>query len=85
MAVLLDPVIIANLFFCIVIVILSFWAFKKIKNIAILYIGAAFGLFGISHLAVIIGYESSETILIIIRGLAYVLVIIALIKAVYER
>lgn len=85
MAFLLDPVIIANLIFCIIIVILSIWAFKKIKYKAILYIGAGFGLFGIAHLAVLMGYGSSETILIIIRSLAYIIVIFALIKIIHEH
>ncbi len=80
-----EPITFANLIFCIVIVILSYWTFKKIKNIAILYIGAAFGLFGLSHLAVLLGYESSAIILIISRSFAYILVILALIKAAYRN
>jgi hypothetical protein len=76
-----DPVLIANLIFCIIIVILSYWAYKKIKNTSMLYIGAAFGLFGISHLAVLMGYDSSLMALIIVRSLGYIMVIIALLRA----
>ena len=44
-----------------------------------LYIGIAFGLFGISHLATLIGYRAMfETGLIWIRTLAYIIVSIAL-------
>jgi len=76
-------VLIANLIFCIIIVILSIWAYNKTKNPTKLYIGAAFGLFGIAHLAVLMGYESSLTALIVIRSLAYILVILSLIRAGY--
>jgi hypothetical protein len=46
-----------------------------------LYIGAAFGLFGISHLVNLIGLGAELTdLLIIIRTLGYLIVIFALYK-----
>lgn len=68
-----------NLVLCIVIVILGFLCFKKSGERLPAFIGAAFGLFGISHAATIAGIAASlELPLIIIRTLAYVLVIVAL-------
>ncbi|HEX3001922.1 MAG TPA: hypothetical protein VHN82_06100 [Methanoregula sp.] len=68
-----------NLVLCIAIVILGVLCFRKSGEQLPAFIGAAFGLFGISHAATIAGLASSlELPLIIIRTLAYVLVIIAL-------
>lgn len=68
-----------NLILCIAIVILGFLCFRKSGERLPAFIGAAFGLFGISHAATIAGLAASlELPLIIIRTLAYVLVIIAL-------
>lgn len=78
MAVVYDPVTIVNFFFCIIIVFLGYMGYKKMDNAFPLYIGVAFGLFGISHLAVILGYASSEAGLVIIRGFGYLIVIAAL-------
>jgi hypothetical protein len=78
MAVVYDPVTIINLLFCIIIVFLGYVGYKKLDNAFPLYIGVAFGLFGISHLAVILGYASSEAGLVLIRGFGYIIVIFAL-------
>ena len=68
-----------NLVLCIVIVVLGFLCFKKSGERLPAFIGAAFGLFGISHAATIAGLAASlELPLIVIRTLAYVLVIVAL-------
>jgi len=68
-----------NLLLCIVIVILGFLCFRKSGERLPAFIGAAFGLFGISHAATIAGLAASlELPLIVIRTLAYVLVIVAL-------
>ncbi len=79
MALVMDPVIILNLIFCIIIVILAVVGYMKTDNTIPLYIGVSFGLFGISHLATILGYSSSTTLLVIIRGLAYIVIIILLV------
>ena len=46
-----DPITFINLVLCIIIVILACLCFKKSRHNLPLYIGAAFGLFGISHAA----------------------------------
>lgn len=68
-----------NLLLCIAIVILGYLCYRKSGENLPLFIGAAFGLFGISHIATLAGLASAlELPLILIRTLAYVLVIVAL-------
>ena len=74
-----DPIYTVNLALCIIIFILGCWGYKKQKDTMPLYIGIAFGLFGISHLVTLFDMASSMTnVLIVIRVLAYLLVIFAL-------
>ena len=76
-----DPITAVNLVLCIIIVILGYWGYKKSKNSVPLYIGIAFGLFGLSHLATLLDLkETLESVLIVIRTLAYLTVIFALYK-----
>ena len=74
-----DPVITTNFVLCIVILILGIWAYAKKKGDAALYIGIAFGLFAVSHLMTLLGLAASLTVfLIVIRLIAYLLVVFAL-------
>jgi hypothetical protein len=74
-----DPVVFVNLVLCIVIVLLGLIIYRKSREKLPLYIATAFGLFGISHAATLAGLAPSLTIpLIVIRTLAYLLVIYAL-------
>lgn len=80
-----NPVYALNLVLCIIILILGFLGYRRNKNQVPLYISIAFGLFGISHLmALFRGEKNPESTLIIIRILAYLLVIVALYKAAFE-
>ena len=75
-----------NLILCIVILGLGIWAYTKKKGDVPLYIGIAFGLFAISHLITLIGLAAALNIfLIIIRLIAYLLVIFALYKIVAKK
>lgn len=68
-----------NFILCLIILGLGIWAYLKKKDDVPLYIAIAFGLFGVSHLMTILGIAGGlETILIIIRLAAYILVIVAL-------
>jgi hypothetical protein len=79
MAIMLDPVTIVNLILSLTILVLGITAYGKKKNSLALYIGAAFGLFALSHLLTLLGLAQSLTVfLIAIRTLAYVIVIFAL-------
>ena len=74
-----DPITFINLVLCIIIVILGYLCYMRGQESLPLYIGAAFGLFGVSHAATLAGLRILLTIpLIIVRTLAYLLVIIAL-------
>ena len=74
-----DPILFVNLVLCIVIVILGCLCFRRSGEMLPVFIGAAFGLFGISHAATLAGLKVPLTVpLIVIRTLAYVLVIVAL-------
>lgn len=74
-----DPITFINLVLCIVIVVLGTLCYAKSREKLPLFIGAAFGLFGVSHAATLAGLKVPLTIpLVIIRTLAYILVIIAL-------
>ncbi len=74
-----DPILFVNLVLCIIIVLLGLLCYRRNPEPLPLYIGAAFGLFGVSHAATLLGFKVPLTIpLIIIRTLAYLLVIYAL-------
>ncbi len=79
MAIEWDPILFVNLVLCIIIVGLAIRNYHKSREFFPLYIGAAFGLFGISHAATLLGFRVLLTTpLIIIRTLAYLLVVYAL-------
>jgi uncharacterized membrane protein (UPF0136 family) len=70
-----DPITIINLVLCVVILVFGLVGWRRTKKTAPLYIGIAFGLFGVSHLATILGLKAGEeTVLIVVRTAAYLLV-----------
>ncbi len=74
-----DPITLINLVFCIGIVVISVWWSRTSRSTTPLYIGFAFGLFGISHAAVILDLKSAvEPVLIGVRVAAYLVVSIGL-------
>lgn len=81
-----DPIIFVNLVLCIIIVIMGYLSYHKSRNHLPLYVAAAFGLFGVSHAATLLGLKNILTIpLIIDRTLAYILIIVALFFALKEN
>jgi hypothetical protein len=86
MALILDPIYIVNLALCTIILVLGFLGYKKGGNRIPLYVGTAFGLFGVSHLATILGFKDAlESVLIVIRTVAYLTVIVALYRFLSRR
>ena len=80
MAIEWDPILFVNLVLCILIVLLGILCYRKSHESLPLFIGAAFGLFGVSHAATLLGFKVPLTLpLIVIRALAYILVIYALV------
>jgi uncharacterized membrane protein (UPF0136 family) len=73
-----------NLILSAAIMALGLVGYGLAKKTASLYVGLAFGLFGFSHLATLLGQkESWENELIAVRTLAYLLMAFALYKLVF--
>ena len=72
----LDPIILTNLAFCVIILILGIIGYTKSGEVWPLFIGIAFGLFGVSHLLTLLDLkETLSTLLLAIRIVAYLFVI----------
>jgi hypothetical protein len=75
----LDPVTVVNFVLAFVIFILGVALYGRRKNSLALYIGIAFGLFAVSHAVNLLGLAAGlEVPLIVVRTLAYLIVIFAL-------
>jgi hypothetical protein len=75
----LDPITTVNLVLTVIIFLLGVALYVRKKNALALYIGIAFGLFAISHLATLLNLAASLTVpLIVDRAIAYIVVIGAL-------
>jgi len=82
----LDPISLTNLVLCVIILVLGILGYKNSGDKSPLYIGIAFGLFGVSHLLTLIGLkEALTTFLIVIRTLAYLLVAFTLCWVAFKR
>ena len=76
MALSVELIPVTNILFSALVVIVGVMAWHKTKREAPLYIAAAFLLFGISHLATIIGVADALVVpLLVIRIIGYILVI----------
>jgi hypothetical protein len=81
-----DTLIFINLILCIIILVFGIISWQRTKNRVVLYVGTAFGLFGLSHLANLLGLNVTlNVVLIVIRTLAYLLVAYALWLAAYRQ
>lgn len=74
----MDFTVLLNFIFAVIIVILGLWVYKAKNSIIAIFISLAFGLFAISHLAILLGTPSTDMAIIIIRSLGYLVVIYAL-------
>lgn len=80
-----DTMTFINLILCVVILIFGILGYRRSNNVRVLYVGIAFGLFGLTHLATLLNLKDSlNTILIIIRTAAYILVAYALFLAAFR-
>jgi len=70
----IDPTILTNLIFCIIILALGITAYTKMKRLWPLLLGIAFAFFGVSHLFTIIGIDDSqEIVMLVTRIIGYAL------------
>jgi hypothetical protein len=68
-----------NLILCVIILVFGIWLYVRKKYEVPLYIGLAFGLFGFSHLLTLLRLAAGVvSLLIVVRIVAYLLVIFAL-------
>ena len=81
-----DTLTFINLILCIVILIFGIISYQRTKSRVTLYVGTAFGLFGLTHLATLLGLSVTLNVaIIVIRTLAYLLVTYALYLAAYSK
>jgi uncharacterized membrane protein (UPF0136 family) len=81
-----DTLTFVNLVLCIVILVFGIISYQRMKSRVTLYVGTAFGLFGLTHLAKLLSLDTALNIeLIIIRTLAYLLVTYAMYLAAYGK
>jgi hypothetical protein len=79
-------VFIINLVASIVIVVLGFWGYSKKKYDALLYIGIAWVIFGVSHILGVLGlWAGLEAVLIPIRVIAYLIFIFAVYRIISTK
>ena len=77
---------IVNTVLCLIIVIFGFLTYKKNRKMLALFVGVAFGIFGVSHIIEMAGLgKSLINVLIAIRSIAYLLVVFALAIAMKEK
>jgi len=82
----LDPVTVVNFFLALIILVLGMVEYKKSHNTTVVCIGAAFGLFALSHLITLLGYAAMLSgVLVVIRIIAYLTVIYAMLGIVYFK
>lgn len=80
-----DTVTAINLILSVVILALGLVGFRRSRRSVALYVGLAFGLFGLSHLATLLDLKDSlEAELIGVRTLAYLLVAFALYRLAFN-
>ena len=81
-----DPIYAVNLVLCIVILIFGVIGYRRSRSAIPLYIGIAFGLFGLSHMVTLLGLKDTlEIALVVVRTLAYLIVAFALYLAAFAR
>jgi hypothetical protein len=82
----MDPMSLINLIFCIIIVLLGYFGFRKIGKAWPLFIAIGYGLFSLSHLLLTIGLDETwEALLIAIRILGYTALIYALYIGAFKK
>jgi hypothetical protein len=78
----MDPTVILNFVFAVIIVILGIWVFRAKKMVIALYIALAFALFAISHLSILMGIPDTNISIMVTRALGYLVIIFALVREV---
>jgi hypothetical protein len=81
-----DPAVLVNLLLCIVILVLGYLVYRKRNSISALFIGVAFGMFGLSHLSTLLGQTLfPEVTFVLLRICGYLFVVAALYLSLTEK
>jgi len=80
----IDPMNALGLTFNVIIVVVGYWSYKKSRDMAPLYISAAFVLFGISYIITVLNLGRTSEILII-RTIAYLILTFAVYRLAFKR
>jgi hypothetical protein len=74
-----DPAVLVNLLLCGVILVLGYLVYRKRNSVSALFIGVAFGMFGLSHLSTLLGQTLfPEVTFVLLRICGYMFVVAAL-------
>jgi hypothetical protein len=74
-----EPIVVLNLVLCVVILLLGYLVYRKRNIISALFIGIAFGIFGLSHLnALFVPPLFPEVTFVLLRICGYLMVAAAL-------
>jgi len=80
-----DPAVLINLFVCAIILVLGYLVYRKRNSISALFIGVAFGMFGLSHLSTLLGQTLfPEVTFVLLRICGYIFVAAALYLSLIE-
>jgi uncharacterized membrane protein (UPF0136 family) len=80
-----DPIYVVNLILCIIILVFGVVGYRRSRSVFPLYIGIAFGLFGLSHLATLLDLKATLKVpLIVVRTVAYLIVVFTVYKAAFR-
>ncbi len=75
-----DPIPLTNFILATAIFLLGLWGYRKSGRQTEALVGAAFGLFAITHLMVLLGQSSTELLILAIRVVAYLVVMYAMLR-----
>jgi hypothetical protein len=74
----LDPIPLTNLVLATSIFVLGLWGYHKSGRKTEALVGVAFGLFAFTHLLVVLGTSSTELLILVVRIVAYLIVVYAM-------
>lgn len=75
-----DPAILMNLIFTLIIILLGLWVFKRKTYVLALYIALGFVMFAISWLEILSGMSSNNISITLLNALGYLVIIFALFR-----
>lgn len=75
-----DLITLVNFVLATAIFALGFWGYRKSGRLTEALVGTAFGLFALTHLLVLLGTSSTQLLILVIRIVAYLIVMFAMLR-----